>query len=116
MTKFHSKRTEIDGITFPSRLEATRFSQLKLLAKAGEISHLKLQVEFTIARAYKTADTGERMRSVVYIADFVYLDKSGRTIVEDTKGIETSTFKNKWRQCRELYPEYEWKIVKREDI
>lgn len=117
MTKYKAKRTTIDGKTFPSKLEATRYMQLKLLQADGQIKDLKLQVEFVINQAYINAETGEKMRAVVYIADFVYFDmRSKRYIVEDTKGVETPQFKNKWRQCREKYPEYEWRLVKREDV
>ena len=115
--KYHSIATEVNGIRFPSRLEAERYEELRLLERAGELSRLQLQVEFVIARAFKSAETGERFRSVFYVADFVYFEiGSGRWVVEDTKGVETSTFKNKWRQCREIYPEYDWRILKRKDL
>ena len=26
------------------------------------------------------------------------------------------TFKNKFRQCKELYPEYEWRVLTRKDV
>ena len=117
MTKYKARRTTIDGISFPSKLEAVRYRQLKTLQNAGEIKDLKLQVEFVINRGYKDAVTGEKMRAVMYVADFVYFDmQTKRLIVEDTKGVETPVFKNKWRQCRELYPEFEWRLVKREDV
>jgi hypothetical protein len=88
-----------------------------LLLQAGEISNLKLQVEFVINQAYTDAETGERMRSVVYVADFVYFDmRTKRTVIEDTKGIETAVFRNKWRQIKELYPQYDRRILKRQDV
>lgn len=115
--KFHSTPTIVNGIKFPSLLEANRYSQLILMRRSGEISGLKLQVEFVINQAYKDAVTGERMRPVIYVADFMYFDTTTkRTVVEDTKGFETSTFKNKWRQCREIYPEYDWRILTRKDV
>jgi len=117
MTKYHSKQTIVNGIKFPSILEADRYSQLLLLLRAGEISNLKLQVEFVINQAYTDAETGERMRSVVYVADFVYFDmRTKMAVVEDAKGIVTASFSNKFRQCRELYPCYDWRIVKRKDV
>ena len=117
MTKYHSKQTIVNGIKFPSILEADRYSQLLLLLRAGEITNLKLQVEFVINQAYTDAETGERMRSVVYVADFVYFDmRTKRTVIEDTKGIETAVFRNKWRQIKELYPQYDRRILKRRDV
>lgn len=116
-SKYRAQQTIVDGKKFPSKLEATRYKQLILMQSAGVISGLKLQVEFVINQAYIDALTGEKMRAVVYIADFVYFDHdTKRKIVEDTKGVETAVFKNKWRQCRELYPEYEWRIVKRSEV
>jgi hypothetical protein len=117
MTKYHSKQTIVNGIKFPSILEADRYQQLLLLLRAGEIANLKLQVEFVINQAYTDAETGERMRSVVYVADFVYFDmRTKRTVIEDAKGIETAVFKIKWRQAKELYPQYDWKILRRRDV
>ena len=117
MTKYHAKQTIVNGIKFPSILEANRYSQLLLLLRAGEIANLKLQVEFVINQAYTDAETGERMRSVIYIADFMYFDvRTKRTVVEDTKGIETAVFKIKWRQVKELYPQFDWRILKRRDV
>ena len=115
--KYGSIQTIVDGIKFPSILEATRYKQLKLLLADGQIKDLKLQVEFVINQAYRDAFTGEKMRAVVYIADFVYFDlRKKRNIVEDTKGVETPQFKNKWRQCREKYPEFEWCKLTRRDV
>ena len=117
MTKYNSKQTIVNGIKFPSILEADRYSQLILMLRAGEITNLKLQVEFVINQAYTDAETGERMRSVVYVADFVYFDmRTKRTVIEDTKGIETAVFRNKWRQIKELYPQYDRRILKRRDV
>ena len=48
MTKYFSRKVTIDGITFASKLEGTRYTQLKLLQQAGEIEDLKLQPEFQI--------------------------------------------------------------------
>jgi hypothetical protein len=37
MSKFHAKRTQVDGIWFDSKAEAGRYGELKLLERAGEI-------------------------------------------------------------------------------
>ena len=117
MSKYRAKRTKVGEIEFLSKLEAERYKQLMLMKSAGVISKLKLQEEFVINRAYQDPLTGEKMRAVVYRADFTYLDhETKRMIVEDTKGVETAQFKNKWRQVRELYPEYEFRLLKRENV
>ena len=117
MTKYNAKKTEVNGITFDSKLEADRYEQLLWLERAGEISDLMLQVEFQITRGYKNAVNGEKIRSRLYIADFVYWDrKIMRWVAEDTKGIETPEFKFKWDLVRTQYPVYEFRKVTRDMV
>ena len=117
MTKYHAKKTTIDGITFASRLEATRFQQLRLLEQAGEINNLTLQPEFQIFIGRRDSKTGEKVKSRYYVGDFMYIDKTGhKVIVEDTKGVETPEFRHKWDVVRSLYPAYEFRKVTREDV
>jgi dsDNA-binding SOS-regulon protein len=44
--KYNAKKTVVDGITFHSKKEADRYCELRLLQKAGQISHLELQPVF----------------------------------------------------------------------
>ena len=46
MAKYNNIKTVIDGIIFDSKKEAKRYSELKLLEKAGLIGSLQLQVKF----------------------------------------------------------------------
>ncbi len=115
--KYGAKKTEVNGITFDSRLEAERFEQLLWLEKAGEITDLKLQVEFQINMGWKHPETGEKIRSSHYVADFMYCDvKNNRIVVEDTKGMETSDFRLKWNLVRSQYPQYEFRKVTRDMV
>ena len=104
-TKYNAHKTEIDGIEFPSKHEANRYCELKLLERAGEISDLRLQVDFElIPNQYITekryGKNGKKLkdkqilleRKVVYRADFVYTDKDGSQVVEDTKGFKTKEY------------------------
>lgn len=104
-TKYNAHKTEIDGIEFPSKHEANRYCELKLLERAGEISDLRLQVDFElIPNQYITekryGKNGKELkdkqilleRKVVYRADFVYTDKDGSQVVEDTKGFKTKEY------------------------
>ena len=76
-------------IKFDSQKEAERFDRLMLLLRGGAIRDLRLQVNFTLQEGYTTAD-GERVRPVVYRADFTYYDaRTGEYIVEDTKSVAT---------------------------
>ena len=104
-SKYGANKAVVDGITFDSRHEARRYSELKLLERAGEISDLELQVKFVLIPAQKEPDRiGARggvikgktiERECSYIADFVYKDKSGVQVVEDAKGMKTEVYKIK---------------------
>ena len=93
-SKYHNKKIEVDGITFDSRKEAKRFQTLKLMEKAGEISNIELQKRFELIPKQKDAN-GKTVRACNYVADFVYLDKDGRQVVEDVKGMRTDVYKLK---------------------
>lgn len=43
--KYHAKPTTVDGIRFASKAEARRYSELRLLEKAGEIKNLEAHAE-----------------------------------------------------------------------
>ena len=117
MTKYNAKKTEVDGITFDSKIEAMRFTQLRLLERAGEISDLVLQPEFQILRGWISPETGEKVRSRFYIGDFQYLDvNSQQLIVEDVKGMETTEFRLKWDLVKSQYPEFIFRKVTKDDI
>ena len=83
--KYHAKKTVVDGIEFDSAKEANRWSELRLMEKAGDISDLRRQVEYELIPK-QTAEDGTTERAVRYIADFVYTDHDGKTVVEDVKG------------------------------
>ena len=51
MSKYHSRKITIDGVTFDSKKEYNRYCELKLLERAGEIAELKRQVKFTLIPA-----------------------------------------------------------------
>ena len=44
--KYKNKKTVYDGITFDSKKEAQRYSELKLLEKVGKIKNLKRQESY----------------------------------------------------------------------
>lgn len=95
-SKYKSKKVTVDGLEFASRKEAKRWTELRILEKAGAISDLKTQVKFVLVPAQREADqVGARggikkgktiERECAYIADFVYKDNQGETVVEDVKG------------------------------
>lgn len=96
MTKYHAKKTEIDGITFDSKKEAKRYQELKLMERAKAIHDLQMQVPFPLI---KKSPYG---REIKYYADFVYYE-GDRMVVEDTKGYRTDVYKLKKRLMAEIY-------------
>lgn len=100
--KYGNRKIFEDGEVFDSRKEYRRWKELILLVKAGEISQLKRQVKYTLIPSQREPDiTGPRggirpgkliEREVSYIADFVYTDKDGQTVVEDCKGMRTKEY------------------------
>lgn len=91
MNKYRNVKTVIDGISFDSKKEAKRYSELKLLEKAGEIYRLKTQQSYQLLPAQKGGIRNER--PLKYIADFVYWDKkTGKQVIEDVKGKTTPAY------------------------
>ena len=103
--KYGNAKVTVEGITFDSKREARRYLDLLLLLKAGEISDLRRQVKYVLIPTQREPDIigpkGGRKpgklleHEVAYIADFVYKDKDGNTIVEDTKGFRTKDYELK---------------------
>lgn len=91
-----AQRTVRDGITFDSKREADRWSELVLLQRAGAISDLERQVPIGLEgqKGPILTDSGEQQRR--YVADFRYLDRrTGAWVIEDAKGHPTDTYKLK---------------------
>jgi len=84
--KFGNHKTVVDGITFDSKAEATRYSVLKVLQAAGVVTQLRLQVPYEL--------TVNGLKVCRYIADFVYM-MDGKEVVEDVKGMRTPEYKLK---------------------
>ena len=102
--KYGNHKTNYDGIFFDSKKEARRFAELKMLLKSGQITDLELQRSFELIPAqYEVVPRynakGKRLKdgkkciekSCVYKADFVYVNKNGEMVVEDTKSPVTRT-------------------------
>lgn len=106
MSKYHSRKVTVDGVTYDSTKEYRRFKELSLLERAGAIQNLQRQVKFVLVPAqrefcneiytkgrnkgcFKPGKLLEKECS--YIADFVYI-QNGKTVVEDTKGFMTKDY------------------------
>ena len=88
-SKYHAVRTTVDGITFASKKEARRYSELRLLEKAQQIRDLIIQPRFQL---FGRTSSGDASPIGHYVADFSYFDLTlQKTIVEDVKSAPTRT-------------------------
>jgi len=93
MSKYGAKKVTYDGKTFDSQKEAQRYAELRLLERGKVISDLQCQLEFLLIPSQRDKNGKVIERAVKYVADFVYIDnKTGQTIVEDTKGFRTKEY------------------------
>ena len=80
--KFGNKIIKTPEGVFASTWEHEYWGILKILVRAGKIKNLKKQIK------YPLRVNGVHITD--YIADFVYEDKSGKTVVVDTKSKATA--------------------------
>lgn len=91
--KYGAKPVVIDGHRFPSRKEARRYGELKLLERGGKIKDLRLQVSYDLEV--------NGMHICRFIADFVYWHVgNNREYVEDAKGFKTDVYRLKRKLMR----------------
>ena len=81
-SKYKNIKTVVDGITFASKKEATRYTQLMTLQNAGKIRGLQLQPRIALMV------NGQKIG--YYIGDFQY-ELNGQVILEDVKSTATKT-------------------------
>jgi hypothetical protein len=102
--KYGATATTVDGIQFASKAEARRYSELRLLEKAGAIRGLTLQPRYDI---YALAFQAAPVKVAFYKADFRYMvplmgDK-WKTVVEDVKGVRTEVYRLKKKLVEAQY-------------
>lgn len=92
--KYNAVAVTVDGHRFPSKREAKRYGELKMLERAGKISDLNCQPRFAILIngeyvkiRSKGYPNGRRCSAVM---DFDYSQK-GKYIIEDVKSAATDT-------------------------
>lgn len=88
--KYGARAVEVDGIRFPSKVEARRYGELRLLEKANEINGLKVHPRYDLL-----AIGGVKV--CVYEGDFEYQIPGKGLVTEDVKGARTPLYKLKRR-------------------
>lgn len=106
------------GHTHDSKKEARRCNELNLLQRAGEISELRYQVKYLLIPTIreesgeyytKGAKKGQPKPGKVieqecsYYADFDYITREGKHVVEDTKGMKTKEYIIKRKLLLHIY-------------
>lgn len=101
-SKYRSRKVNRYGMTFDSIKELKRYEELRILEQAGTISELRTQVKYVLIPAQYEEKRYPKLNAVgkgrclerecSYIADFVYKDSLGVTVVEDTKGFKTKDY------------------------
>ena len=92
-SKYHARKTEVDGIVFDSKKEAEYYCQLKFFLKAGYITQIERQVAYELQPAFR--HEGRAERAIKYLADFRVTYKDGHVEVVDVKGVRTEAYKLK---------------------
>lgn len=94
MSKYYNRKVQYKGLVFDSVKERNYYMYLESLLQAGDITDLELQVKFELQPRFKAVN-GHIIRPITYIADFVYKDKDGNTVIVDVKGFKTEAYKLK---------------------
>ncbi len=80
-SKYRNREVIVDGLRFQSVKEASRWQELRMLERAGEITGLVRQQKIELIPKTKL------YRACYYVCDFVYFDKrEQKTVYEDVKG------------------------------
>lgn len=90
-SKYHAEKSG----GYDSRKEHRRANELKMMQRAGLISNLREQVKYELIPTQRDANGKVIEKVCCYIADFVYTDEHGNTVVEDTKGQLTEVYRIK---------------------
>ena len=102
VTKYKSKKVEIDGHVFDSKIEARYYEQLKWLQEHNQILFFRIQPRYLLQEAFQK--NGKTYRKIEYIADFEVHHLDGSIEVIDVKGMETEAFKIKRKLFEKKYP------------
>ena len=108
-SKYGNVRCQIDGISFDSLAEGNRYSELRLLEKAGIIRLLCPSPALPKKERFKLT------AGLAYTPDFTYYE-DGRRVAEDVKGGKatmTQAARMRVKLFRECYPDIELRITER---
>jgi hypothetical protein len=88
-SKFGNRKVPFNGKVYDSIREANKAAELQGLARQGRIKHYEEQKRIVLV-----AGDG-KLRPIVYVADFYYVDLDGTPHVLDAKGFKTQVYRLK---------------------
>lgn len=109
VSKYRAVKTVVDNITFASKKEAKRYSELRLLERAGHISGLTLQPKYTLT-----------VNGVIvgkYTPDFLYHEHAkpnyskSKLVVEEIKGFVVRDYPLRKKLFRALNPDIDHREI-----
>lgn len=110
MSKFHNKKTIVDGVLFDSQMESHYYLYLKELKEQGVVMDFKLQPVFILQEGF--SKDGKKIQSIEYIADFEVTYNDGHVEIIDVKGKITEAFRIKRKILLYKYRNIDFKCVR----
>lgn len=101
-TKYNSKKVELDGIVFDSKIESKYYEYLKEQQRNSKILFFRTQPIYQLQESFKKYN--KTFRRIDYIADFEIHHLDGSIEVVDVKGYRTQTFNIKRKLFEHKYP------------
>ena len=111
MSKYNSKKIQVDGITFDSKDEAKYYEALKIRKAKGEILNFELQPRFTLTNSFKK--NGKTYRAITYTPDFTVYHNDGSIEYVDVKGMTTQQGELRIKLFNYFYRDLKLSIVAR---
>lgn len=115
-SKYKAQPQIIENVRFASKKEANRFSELRLLERAGHIveltPHPKFKFEIDGIPVLIKSKGFPNGRQASYTADFSYVEvKTGELILEDTKGMDTSESRLRRAIVEAMWPDLKIRVL-----
>lgn len=102
MKQREKKEVEEDGYRFDSKKEWFFYKELKLRKKAKEFIDFDVHPKFVLQEGFY--HQGQKVQAITYTADF-RIFYEGKTEIVDVKGVQTETFKIKWKMLKNKFRE-----------
>ena len=100
--KYNARKTTYEGIRFDSMREGTRYLDLRMLQRAGEVVELQVHPTFELrgepsvrwlVQASIDVDGPDPLPPIgKYTPDFLIIYATGEIVVEDVKGVRTRDY------------------------